>query len=278
MTTLEIVSQSETLSSDSDVDKQELLEYLSQVSRPLTGGELLQITDIVLENPGEFFDCVLEVADRMFSFAVTWEELSPELRKGQSNQIISNVNLHNFILVIILPSFVSIKFDWFETSLDRVVTFENILTFIQQNWIKDQLQLSSASDTIWVEKKKIERDTTSWTLPSDENLSQLFISCEENLKDLVYEAILIQGDFLKSVFGGLVSGIFYFQFTDKAFPYNLTVDWKLESEAEESQSLCQTLEYYSDSILGMGSKDYYIKSIFKCFYFFAPKLTFEIAA
>ena len=108
------------------MSKQELLEFLSQVSRPLTGGELLQISEIVLGSPGEFFDCVLEVADRMFRSAVTWEELSPNLRKGRSNQIISNVNLHNFILKIILQSFVSIKFDWFETSLDRVVTFENI--------------------------------------------------------------------------------------------------------------------------------------------------------
>ena len=260
------------------MSKQELLEFLSQVSRPLTGGELLQISEIVLQSPGEFFDCVLEVADRMFSSAVTWEELNPDLREGQSNQIISNVNLHNFILTIILPSFVSIKFDWFETSPDRVVTFENILTFIQRNWIKDQLQLSNASDTIWVEKMKIENDTNSWTLPRDEDLSQLYISSDNNLKDLAYEAILIHGGFLKSVFGGLVSGIFYFQFTDRTSPYNLTVDWKLESEAEESQSLCQTLEYYSDSILGMVSKDYYLKSIFECFYFFAPKLTFEIAA
>ena len=112
------------------MSKQELLEFLSQVSRPLTGGELLQISEIVLQSPGEFFDCVLEVADRMFSSAVTWEELNPDLREGQSNQIISNVNLHNFILTIILPSFVSIKFDWFEMSPDRVVTFENILTFL----------------------------------------------------------------------------------------------------------------------------------------------------
>ena len=197
----------------------------------------------------------------MFSSAVTWEELSPDLRKGQSNQIISNVNLHNFILKIILQSFVSIKFDWFETSLDRVVTFENILTFIQRNWIKDQLQLSNASDTIWVEKRKIENDTSSWTFPRDEDLSQLYISSDNTLKDLAYEAILIHGDFLKSVFGGLVSGLFYFQFTDRTSPYNLTVDWKLKSEAGQSQSLCQTLDYYSDNILGMVSKHCF-KSIF----------------
>ena len=80
------------------MSKQELLEFLSQVSRPLTGGELLQISEIVLQNPGEFFDCVLDVADRMFSSAVTWEELNPDLREGQSNQIISNVNPYNFIL------------------------------------------------------------------------------------------------------------------------------------------------------------------------------------
>ena len=265
------MSQSKSLLSDSDVDKQELLQFLSQVSRPLTGGELLQISEIVLKGPGEFFDCVLEVADRMFSSAVTWEELTPELRKGQSNQIISNVNLHNFILKIILPSFVSIKFDWFETSLDRVVTFENILTFIQRNWIKDQLQLSNASDNIWAEKRKIENDTNSWTLPKNEDLSQLYISSDDTLQDLVYEAILIHGDFLKSVFGGLVSGLFYFKFTDRTSPYNLTVDWKLESA--ESLSLCQTLEYFSDNILGMVSKVYstsFSKLFFIDFYLFTP--------
>ena len=252
------------------MSKQELLEFLSQVSRPLTGGELLQISEIVLGSPGEFFDCVLEVVDRMFRSAVTWEELSPNLRKGRSNQIISNVNLHNFILKIILQSFVSIKFDWFETSLDRVVTFENILTFIQRNWIKDQLQLSNASDTIWVEKRKIENDTSSWTLPRDEDLSQLYISSEDTLKDLTYEAILIHGDFLKSVFGGLVSGLFYFQFIDRTSPYNLTVDWKLKSETVESRSLCQTLDYYSDNILGMVSKDCFKSIFYFCFYLFSP--------
>ena len=153
---------------------------------------------------------------------------------------------------------------------NRIVTFENILTFLQQNWIKDQLQLSNISDTIWVEKWKIENDTNSWIFPRDESLSQLHISIDNTLKDLVYEAFLIRGDFLKSVFGGLVTGMFYFQFTLRTAPYNLTVDWKLQSETSDSQSLCQTLDYASDDILGIILKDNYytnVQGVFVMFLF-----------
>ena len=141
--------------------------------------------------------------------------------------------------------------------LFRTTLFLNILTYIERSWLKSQYQLEQfPGESLVIEKVKIENETNSWTFPDNiENSSKVQISSEASLKGLTYEAMIVRGKFLETLFKSeseklLASGIIYFQLVEQVQRYNVSLELMVMDPdvflSGNESSQCMTLEPVSD--------------------------------